>query len=102
MDAPRWFMIGLEASLKRAGRGLITLYLALCPICNLARLLIWLRTKISPSSLPRLLARFAGHTGAALFVLAVANLLIGAVSIAFGISDRRPAVPREMAPARAR
>ncbi|MGI4880941.1 MAG: conjugal transfer protein TraH [Janthinobacterium lividum] len=76
MDAPRWFIIALEASLKRAGRGLVALYLALCPICNLARLLIWLRTKIGPSPFPRLLARVAGRTGAGLLMLAVANLAL--------------------------
>ena len=54
MNAPRWLMIALPALLAvqamaaMAGRGLVAVYMALCPICNLARLLMWLRAKISP------------------------------------------------------
>ena len=76
MFAPRWFMLTLQALPGSAGRGLVALYLAICPISMSARLMIWARTKISPSSLPRLLVRAAGHGGAALFVLAAANLLV--------------------------
>jgi len=81
MNAPRWLMIALPALLAvqamaaMAGRGLVALYVALCPICNLARLLMWRRTKISPS-LPRLVGRFAGHTAPVLLMFAVANLVL--------------------------
>ena len=76
MSIPRWFMIALQALPAMAARGLVELYMALCPICNIARLLMWLRTKISPSSLPRLLGRVVGHTAPVLLMFAVANLVL--------------------------
>ena len=74
MDAPRWFMLALAALPRAVVKGVVALYLALCPICNLARLLIWARSKAT-SSIPRLLARFAVRTGASAMVFAVANLV---------------------------
>jgi hypothetical protein len=76
MNAPRWFVTALQELSKSAARGLVAPYVTLCPICNLARLLMWARTKISPSSLPRLLGRAAGHTGALLLMFAVSNLVL--------------------------
>ena len=76
MPAPHWFMIALAALPSGVLRSLMACYLAICPICNLARLLIWVRTKISPSFLPGLLSRVVGQGGAALFMLAAANLVV--------------------------
>ena len=74
MDAPRWFMLALAALPRAVVKGVVALTQALCPICNLARLLIWARSKAT-SSIPRLLARSAVRTGASAMVFAVANLV---------------------------
>ena len=72
---PLWFARALQVLCDSAGKGLTVAGWAIRHACNAAGLQSGARTKISPSFLPRLLGRVAGHAGGALFALAVANLL---------------------------
>lgn len=93
MAALTWFMIAVQDGVRKATAA----YMRVCPICNLALLLLWLRfrfpalnldrilarllhpqrTKISrfPSSLPRLLARSAVRAGSIAVVFVLANIV---------------------------